>query len=592
MIDTQEILSNINIFNKYAKHLPKENRRENWKEIVDRNKTMHIEKFPQLKEEIEQAYSYVYRKEILPSMRSLQFSGKPISVNPTRSYNCSALAIDSYKAFGEVMFLLLSGTGVGISVQKHHVEKLPPIRKPIKTKRFLVGDSIEGWSDAVHHLVKAFFTGGARPKFDFSDIRPKGAKLITSGGKAPGPAPLKIALIKIETLLDSIPDGTQIKPINAHDLCCHISDSVLAGGIRRSAMVSLFSIDDEDMLHAKSGAWWELNPQRGRANNSVVLIRSKASEEDFKKIWKAIENSKAGEPGIMFSNDKDTLSNPCFEISLKPMSFCNLVEINVSNIKSQEDLNSRAKSAAFIATLQASYTDFHFLRSQWKKNAEEEALIGVSMTGIADGEMLQYNIKESANIVNVENERVANLIGINKARRTTAIKPSGNSSVVLKSSSGIHARYAPYYWRRMRIGKNESLYTYLCINAPEILEDDIRDPSLSIVKVAVKSPEHSIFRNESPIQLLERVKKFQNEWIVPGHRKGANHNNVSCTVSVKENEWDIVGNWMWNNREHYNGLSVLDYDGGSYVQMPYEECVKEDYNNFCEMILFRLILRY
>jgi ribonucleoside-diphosphate reductase alpha chain len=277
------------------------------------------------------------------------------------------------------------------------------------------------------------------------------------------------------------------------------------------------------------------------------------------------------------------LAHNC-EISLKACSFCNLVEVNVSNIVSQEDLNNRVKAASFIATLQASYTDFHFLRAIWKKTAEEESLIGVSMTGIADGEVLKYDLKEASKVVLDENERVSKLIGINKARRATTIKPSGNSAVVLKTSSGIHARYAPYYWRRMRIGKNESLYTYLSIYAPELLEDDLMNKDFSIVKIAIKSPKNSIFRNESPIDLLERVKRFHSDWISGGHRKGVNKNNVSCTVSIKNDEWEVVGDWMWKNREHYNGLSVLPYDGGTYIQTPFEECTELEYLGFIEKI--------
>jgi ribonucleoside-diphosphate reductase alpha chain len=272
------------------------------------------------------------------------------------------------------------------------------------------------------------------------------------------------------------------------------------------------------------------------------------------------------------------------EVSLRSASFCNLCEVNASSIISQEDLNERVRAASFIATLQASYTDFHFLRSIWKKNSEDEALIGVGLTGIADGEVLQYSLKEAAEIVKLENERVANLIGINKARRCNVIKPSGNSSICLKTSSGIHSRFAPYYWRRMRIGKNESIYTYLLIYASELLEEDKMNKSMSIVKVAVQSPKHSIYRNENVISFLERIKLVSEEWIRTGHRKGTNYNNVSATINIKDDEWSEVGNWMWHNKEFYNGLSVIPYDGGSYIQMPYEECTEQDYLNFCDKI--------
>lgn len=583
-IDTEELLSEINIHNKYAKYIPSLKRRENWDEIILRNKSMHIKKFPNLKDEIDKVYELVKDKKILPSMRSLQFAGKPIEVNPSRIYNCSYLPIDSYKAFGEIMFLLLGGCGVGYSVQKHHIEKLPPIRKPLRSKRYLIGDSIEGWADAVHHLTKAYLATGARPIFDFRDIRPKGARLITAGGKAPGPNPLKICLAKIEEVFEKKENGEQLKPIECHDIICHIADAVLSGGIRRAACISLFSFDDNEMINAKYGNWWELNPQRARANNSIVLMRSKINKREFKKLWEQIELNNTGEPGIYFTNDKDIGCNPCAEVSLKPFCFCNLVEVNVSNIQSQEDLNERVKGASFIATLQSSYTDFHFLRPIWKKTAEDEALIGVSMTGIADGEVIKYDISQAARIVIEENERVAKLIDINLARRSTTVKPSGNSSVLLKTSSGIHSRYAPYYWRRMRIGKNESLYTYLVINAPELLEEDQRDKDLAIVKICVCSPKNSIFRDEKVLDFLERIKYIHEKWIRSGHRKGANYNNVSATVSIKDDEWLDVGEWLWENRDSYNGITVLPYNGGTYIQMPYEECMEQDYIKFCRKI--------
>jgi ribonucleoside-triphosphate reductase len=268
-----KILSDITVHMKYAKYLPKKERRETWKELVSRNKKMHIKKYPDLKEEINRAYKYVYAKKVLPSMRSMQFGGKPITVAPNRIYNCCFLPIDDWRSFSETMFLLLGGTGVGYSVQKHHVEKLPEIQKPNpkRTRRFLIADSIEGWGDAVKALMKSYFYGGSKLRFDFSDIRPKGTDLLTSGGKAPGPQPLKECLLKIEGLLSDKEDGDQLSTIETHDIICHIADAVLAGGIRRAALISLFSADDEEMLAAKTGKWWEQNPQRGRSNNSVVL---------------------------------------------------------------------------------------------------------------------------------------------------------------------------------------------------------------------------------------------------------------------------------------------------------------------------------
>lgn len=575
-----QILSDITVYMKYAKYVPELSRRETWDELATRNMEMHIKKYPALESEIRENYKLVFDKKVLPSMRSMQFAGKPIEISPNRIYNCAYAPIDDYRVFSEIMFLLLGGTGVGYSVQKHHVDQLPEIRKPNsdKYRRFLVSDSIEGWADAVGILVKAYFFGGSRPAFDFRDIRPKGARLITSGGKAPGPQPLKECLIKLEGILDAKSDGQKLTPIEVHDIVCHIADAVLAGGIRRAALICLFSATDEEMISCKSGNWWETNPQRGRANNSAVLMRHKIDKEYFMDLWQRIEASGAGEPGIYLSNDKDWGTNPCCEIALRPFQFCNLCEVNVSDVVDQTDFNNRVKAASFIGTLQAGYTDFHYLRPIWQRTTEKDALIGVSMTGIGSGTVLQFNMKEAAKVVKEENARVADLIGINHSARTTTVKPAGTTSLTLGTSSGIHAWHNDYYVRRVRVGKNEAIYQYLVLNHPELVEDEyFRPHDTAVISIPQKAPNNAIFRTESPIQLLERVKRVHNEWIKPGHRTGSNTHNVSATVSIREHEWDAVGEWMWANRDAYNGLSVLPYDGGTYIQAPFEDCTKEEY---------------
>ena len=585
---TNEILSEITIFNKYAKYVPELNRRETWEELVTRNMNMHLKQYPQLKSEIVHAYKYVYDKKVLPSMRSMQFAGKPIEISPNRIYNCAYLPIDDWRSFGEVMFLLLGGTGVGYSVQRHHIEKLPEIAKPNtkRTKRYLIADSIEGWADAVKFLIKSYFTGGSTIQFDFSDIRPKGARLVTSGGKAPGPQPLKECLIKVQGILDNKENGDKLKPIEVHDIVCHIADAVLAGGIRRAALISLFSADDDEMISCKAGAWWENNPQRGRANNSAALMRHKITKEFFMDLWKRIELSGAGEPGIYLTNDKDWGTNPCCEIALRPYQFCNLCEVNVSDIESQEDLNTRVKVAAFIGTLQAGYTNFHYLRDIWKRTTEKDALIGVSMTGIGSGVVLNYNMTEAAEIVKEENKRVADILGINAAARATTVKPAGTTSLTLGTSSGIHAWHNDFYIRRMRVGKNEAIYTYLMINHPELVEDEyFRPHDTAVISVPQKAPEGAILRSESAIDLLERVKKVHLEWVKPGHTAGNNTHNVSATVSIKEDEWDLVGEWMWTNRKHYNGLSCLPHSDHTYLQSPFEDCTEEKYEELLKSLL-------
>lgn len=580
MDQASQILSEITVYMKYAKYQPEHQRRETWEELVSRNMLMHIKKYPHLTNEIIENYKFVFDKKVLPSMRSLQFGGKPIEISPNRIYNCCFAPVDDWRVFSEIMFLLLGGTGVGFSVQKHHVEQLPEIRKPngLRKKRWLVADSIEGWADAIKVLMKSYFYGGSTIDFDFRDIRAKGMRLITSGGKAPGPQPLKECIVKIEGILSQKENGSKLSPLECHDIVCHIADSVLSGGIRRSALLSLFSADDDEMIGAKSGSWWELNPQRGRSNNSAALVRRKLSKELFFDLWERIKNSGSGEPGIYLTNDKDWGSNPCVEIALRPNQFCNLCEVNVSNVESQEDLNERVRVATFIGTLQAGYTDFHYLRPIWKRTTEKDALIGVSMTGIASGAVLKLDMKEASDIVKTENEKVAKLIGINKAARTTAVKPAGTTSLTLGTSSGIHAWHNDYYIRRIRVGKNESIYNYFVDNHPELIEDEyFRPHDTAVISIPQKAPEGAILRTETPIQLLERVKKVYEEWIATGHRDGANTHNVSATISIKDNEWEEVGSWMWENRNCYNGLSVLPFDGGTYIQSPFEDCTKEKY---------------
>lgn len=577
---SKEILSDITVHMKYARYLEDKQRRENWTELVTRNMQMHIRKYPQLREEIMENYKFVFQKKVLPSMRSMQFAGKPIEVSPNRVFNCAYMPIDDLRSFNEAMFLLLGGTGVGFSVQKHHVEQLPEIRKPNpeRTRRYLVNDSIEGWADAVKVLLNSYFKGTSTIRFDFSDIRPKGAKLVTSGGKAPGPQPLRECLVKVKGVLREKKDGEKLTTIEAHDIMCHIADAVLAGGIRRAALISLFSADDADMLAAKTGNWWETNPQRGRANNSVVLLRHKITEEYFMHIWERVKESGAGEPGFYFSNDKDWGTNPCCEIALRPYQFCNLTEINVSDVGSQEELEDRARAAAFLGTLQAGYTDFHYLRPIWQRTTEKDSLVGVSMTGIASGGVLGLDMKKAALAVKTENRRVAMQIGINPAARTTCVKPAGTTSLTLGTSSGIHAWHNEHYIRRIRVGKNESIYKYLVQNHPELVEDEFFSPhDTAVISAPQKAPEGAITRTESAIQMLERVKDVSATWVKYGHTKGQNTHNVSATVTIKPDEWEEVGIWMWKNRTHYNGLSVLPYAEHTYKQAPFEDCDEETY---------------
>jgi len=576
-----EALSKITIFSKYAKHVPGEQRRENWNEIVDRYQNMLINKYPKMKDAIEATVEFIRDKKVLPSMRAMQFAGPAMEVNNARGYNCAYLPIDSLHAFSETMFLLLGGSGVGYSVQKHHVAQLPAIIKQdtYKQRTYLVEDSIMGWADAVKMLMKFYFEGGFKPKFDFRAVRKKGTRLITAGGKAPGPEPLKICLAHIDAIMERKNDGENLTPLECHDILCHIANSVLSGGIRRSAIISLFSHDDEEMITCKYGNWWETNEQRGRANNSAVLVRGEIFATEFDALWKRIEASGSGEPGIYWTNDKEWGTNPCCEIGLRPFQFCNLCEVNVSNLVSQEDLNNRVVAAAFFGTLQAGFTDFHYLRPIWSETTQRDALLGIGMTGIGSGEVIKYDLTAAANIAKMVNSVISAQIGINEAARVTCIKPSGTTSCVLGTASGIHAWHAPYYLRTMRFNKAEDIASYLMVNHPELCEDDVLRPQDTLcVRIPVKAPEGAILRTETALDTLERVKKFSQEWVKAGHKNGMNTHNVSATISIKENEWEVVGQWMWDNKEHYNGLSVLPFSDHTYKQAPFEDITEEEYN--------------
>lgn len=595
----KEVLSSLVVFSKYAKFIENLKRRESWNEIVDRYENMLIKKYPSLDVEIKHNIQWIRDKKVLPSMRALQFAGPAMEVNNARGYNCCYLPVDSIHAFSEAMFLLLGGTGVGYSVQKHHVAQLGAITVPTKTRRYVVQDSIIGWADAVKALMKAYLMGKSLPDFDFSDIRKKGSRLITAGGKAPGPEPLKECLFEIQKILDRKKDGEFLTPLECHDIMCFVANAVLAGGIRRAAMIALFSLDDTEMLECKYGNWWELNEQRGRANNSAILERDKITEQEFKDLWHKIELSNSGEPGFYFTNNKEWGTNPCCEVALKPFQFCNLCEVNGDDVVNQVDLDIRVSVAAFFGTLQAGFTDFHYLRPVWKRTTEEDALVGIGITGIASGAILSLNLEQAAEVVKSINKQIAEEIGINQAARTTLVKPSGTTSLVLGSSSGIHAWHNDYFLRTIRFNMNEDIASYLMVNHPELCEVDQLRSDVLCVRVPMKAPDTAILRTETAIDLLERVKKFSKEWIKPGHNRGINTHNVSATISIDKSrmytwrdnilqrhagfrdteidEWEMVGKWMWANRDVYNGLSVIPYDNGSYVQAPFENCSKEEY---------------
>lgn len=579
-LNSLDILSDVVVHSKYARYIDKQKRRETWNEIVTRNAVMHIGKFPELSEEISKNYQKVYGKIVVPSMRSMQFAGKTIELMPNRMYNCAYVNMDDYRAFREIMFLLLGGSGVGYSVQSRHTALLPELTKPSGEVRYVVQDSIVGWADAVDYLIKAYLFGTPRPRFDFSDIRPKGSRLVTSGGKAPGSEPLERALFSIELILRRTPKGYKLRPIDVFDINCYIADAVLAGGIRRSATIALFDPYDEDMLSSKTSTTLAGNEQRYRANISAVLHRRYTSKENFDKVYDRLRKGNTGEPGFFWTNDYNVGTNPCAEISLDDMGFCNLTEVNLGAIKSQEDLVEAVKTAAFIGTLQAAYTDFFYLRPGWKKTAERDALLGVSITGIAShGDLSQFDFKKAAKAAVKENERVAGIIGINKAKRITTVKPSGTTSLALRTSSGIHGWHAPFYIRRTKFSKSEPIYNYLKGTIPDFVIDDAERPhDTGVLEIPVRSPRGGILRGETAIELLQRVRKFNTEWIGSGHIEGANRHNVSCTISVKPDEWDSVQTWMWDNRKNYTGIALFPYWDADLPLLPFEEISEDKFN--------------
>lgn len=589
--NSRRVLSDIVVNIKYARFIKEKNRRETWEEVCERHKAMFVRRFPALKARLDDIYNkFVIPKLILPSMRGLQFAGAPIEKNNMRMFNCAFVAIDDRRVFAEIMFLLMSGCGVGFSVQWHHIARLPQVSiQPSRGNyKHIIEDSMEGWADAVAAIMDYYFDLNDYPKFDYRLIRPKGSAL-SSGGKAPGHVPLKNCLEALDRLLNNYvtskvgPFGekTNLDAITVHDAVCHISVAVLSGGIRRSALLSLFTLEDAAMRRCKHGEWWKDNPQRGRSNNSAALYHGKVTKEQWLSLWKDIVDSHCGEPGAYWTNDEEMGCNPCCEIGLKSLQVCNLCEVNSANITSQEDFEARCAAATVIGTLQASYNNFTYVREDWRKVTESEYLIGVGMTGIATKTVEHLNLKAATEVIRRVNADVANEIGIGPAARLTCVKPAGTTSTVLECSSGIHPWHSQFYWRRIQLTKQEALYKYLAKNFPEAVEDSVYDSSgdQAVARVAIKAPNDAILRTDETLQqFLDRVRRFNVDWVRTGHNSGNNANNVSATITFDESkEADWLGEWLWQNRETYHGLSVLPRDLGTYTQTPFEEIDESTY---------------
>lgn len=584
-----EILSDAVVYSKYARWKPLLNRRELWPEVAKRYCDMLRRKFGfnhlMNIQEIEDA---IVNYEVVPSMRGMQFGGLAIEEKNARIFNCCCAPLDSKKRFSELMYLLLCGVGTGYSVQKTHIDQWD--RKVYPTEidyqsYYYVEDSIEGWSDALK-MVLDVYTDPDRmlPIIDYSKVRPAGSIIRSTGCKAPGPAKLNESIDNVIELLNrrSYSRDTQLSSLDCHDIMCHVADAVVAGGSRRSAMIVFFDCDDELMLWSKSRENLARNPQRYRANNSAVLVRGEHGEAELRNIFRVCEACGTGEPAHFWTYSRDELSNPCVEAQVF-LQFCNLCSISARGISSQQEFNRRCRIAANIGTYQAAFTDFNYLSPEWKERTEKDALLGVSITGIALGTLDDIDLEEGARVVKQVNESLASEIGINKAARTTLVKPEGSSSCVLMTPSGIHPFESEYYIRRMTLYKGDDLYQFLFEQVPELVEDSIYNENEAYFCFPVKAPEGSVTSSESLEDFLERVKRFNMEWIKPGHRSGTRH-NVSCTAKVGPDEWDDLINWMWANHENYNGISAFPREDNFFEQQIFEEIDKQRWEEMMSYI--------
>lgn len=575
------LLADIAILRTYSA-LKSNGTKETWQDIVDRYRQCLIDNSPQhVHDNIASACRLVQDKKVLPSMRFLQFAGEGIQRENIRGYNCSYLPIVDHKAFAEVFYILMCGTGVGYSVQKHHIAGLPKVTAGSAEELFTVPDSKEGWADSVIALLR-----NPDIRFDYSQIRQAGARLST-GGTASGPESLVRAHSNVRRILRGA-TGRKLRSLEVHDIVCHIADVVVVGGVRRAALISLFDRDDEEMLTCKSGQWWETNAQRARANNSAALPHGEVTREEFNTIMDRAYASYAGEPGIFWTSDpeRNMGTNPCCEIALNPFQFCNLTTVNFAAVENAHDFLTAVSAATRLGTIQASFTNFGYIRPEWQRQTEEEALLGVSMTGLAANARLftrflqDETFSRAAHMANDINLYTAKDIGINQAARVTTIKPEGTTSTCLDTTSGVHSAHSEYYLRRIRIDKDQELAQYLSLQlSSDYIESDKFNPQNLVVSVPMKMEGALTREDETALTFLQNVVALREQWIVPGHNTGHNTHNISCTVSYKEAEMSSLRDYMWENRSKYNGISILPYDGGTYVQAPFEAVSKETYEH-------------
>lgn len=576
---------------RYAKWIESEKRRETWAETVKRLVDYYADSHHLISgNTCRDIYNAIYNLEVMPSMRALMSSGPALDRCHVAAYNCAYLPVDSLRSFDEAMYILMCGTGVGFSVEKKYVDKLPKISEQFEQSEttIRVGDSKEGWAKAFRELL-SLLVAGQIPRWDTSSVRPAGARLKTFGGRASGPEPLE-ELFAFAVNLFTQAAGRRLTTIEAHDLMCKVADIVVVGGVRRSAMISLSDVTDERMRKAKSGAWWENNGQRRLANNSAVYEHRKPDMDLFMKEWYSLYDSKSGErgffsrsacQGIAARNGRrdgsfDFGTNPCSEIILRPYQFCNLTEVVVRSTDTMDSLERKVRIAAILGTIQSTFTDFKYLRKIWKDNCDEERLLGVSLTGVCDNIGLLADpgvLSKLKEVVIGTNKGWADRLGIPQSAATTCVKPSGTVSQLVNSSSGMHTRFAPFYLRTVRADNKDPLTEFLkAQGVPN--EPDLMNAQNTVFTFPQKSPEGAITRDDQDaVQALELWKNLQDNWC---------EHKPSVTINVKEDEWMKVGAWVYENFDTMSGVSFLPYDGGSYKQAPYQEIDEETYNEWVQ----------
>lgn len=611
-IDTLKEMSNFVFASKYARYNEKAKRRETWEEAVSRVEAMHLKKYSNLPKEdkdlIKEAFNSVREKKVVPSMRSMQFGGTSVEAKNARIYNCSVRHIDSPRAFSEIFFLALCGCGIGIGLQKQFLDRLPNLvdasDKTGAIVTYVVEDTIEGWSDSIEALLNCYFKNtaysGRKIVFDFSRIRKKGSKIKTGGGKAPGYKPLKNTLSNVKNMLDALIEDKGEKRLRSIDVCdilCYCADAVLSGGVRRSALSFIFDKNDDLMMNAKTGNWFTENPQRARGNNSVLLLRSDVKLDEFKSIIN--KTREFGEPGFVFANDSRQLLNPCFEINFIPetedevcgVQFCNLTSINGALTDTKDKFILHARYAALIGTLQAGYLEFPYLSRAARKITEQEALLGVSITGMMDNPdiLLDKDSQKEAALAAVEtNEIWAKKLGVNPAARITCVKPEGTSSIILGAASGIHPHHSRRYFRRIQCNKLDNVYNFFKMYNPDLCEESVWSANKTddVLTFPVEIPEGAMVKEDlTAIKHLGIIKNAQENWVNYGtskHNKKNIKHSVSCTVLVDEDEWDKVVKYLFENRENFTAVSLLPKTGDKiYKQAPMEAVIsKEDEKRF------------